>query len=439
MSNPANLVRPPVINAPPAPAAHGQRNINLDELGPVIAQIAAEVVTRQVPALIQNALNPSSHLSNARDQTIDEAHINDITDLDKIPDVVKCLREFSGKPGEFNSWKKSVERILKIYEHTKGTPKYYGILNVIRNKIVGNADIALESYNTPLDWPAITKCLTLHYADKRDLSTLEYQMTALIQGKSTVQTFYQEVYSHLSLILNKLGCLEVSTESLQILTQTYRDKALDTFIRGLNGDLPKLLGIKEPADLPQALHLCLKLQNQNFRTNYANSQQQTGKKYYSNPTPTNNRSKQYFHPQLAYIPNHQNHSSSKPTQNTGQQNYHYPQKQPPPRPSAPKPPEPMDVDMSMRSKNIDYANRPRQEQLAEKRPPPSQKSVIPHKTQRTYHIDTEHDDNAPNDYEYGYTEEENDQTLDEYSENVDYEEPDYTDQPTEFSDIHFLE
>ena len=36
-----------------------------------------------------------------------------------------------------------------------------------------------------------------------------------------------------------------------------------------NGNLPKLLDMKEPIDLPQALHLCLKLENQNFRANHA--------------------------------------------------------------------------------------------------------------------------------------------------------------------------
>lgn len=44
--------------------------------------------------------------------------------------------------------KKSVDRILHIYEPLRGTPKYYGKLSVIRNKITGNADVALESYNT---------------------------------------------------------------------------------------------------------------------------------------------------------------------------------------------------------------------------------------------------------------------------------------------------
>lgn len=66
--------------------------------------------------------------------------------------------------------------------------------------------------------------------------------------------------------------MDIGREPISLLTQTYRDKALDTFVRGLNGDLPRLLGIREPTDLPQALHLCLKLENQNYRSEYANNQ-----------------------------------------------------------------------------------------------------------------------------------------------------------------------
>ena len=61
--------------------------------------------------------------------------------------------------------------------------------------------------------------------------------------------------------------MNMSNEFLHMLTHSYRNEAFDTFIRRLNGDLPKLLGVKEPADLPQALHLCFKLENQNVRAN----------------------------------------------------------------------------------------------------------------------------------------------------------------------------
>lgn len=166
------------------------------------------------------------------------------------------------------------------------------------------------------------------------------------------------MYSHLSLILNKLGSLDTGKEALSLLTETYRGKALDTFIRGLNGDLPRLLGMREPADLPQALHLCLKLENQKFRTHYAQNQNDLPlrkQSYYSPPPlpqrgPNNQRQRQTFYPQLAHVPRFQINPrffnyEQVPT-NSNQP------RQPPPRPIAPKPlppPEPMDIDRSIRS------------------------------------------------------------------------------------------
>ena len=65
--------------------------------------------------------------------------------------------------------------------------------------------------------------------------------------------------------------MEFSEDALNAMTNTYREKALDTFIRGLNNNLPSLLMIREPTSLPQTLHMCLKLSNMNYRRNHANS------------------------------------------------------------------------------------------------------------------------------------------------------------------------
>lgn len=111
-------------------------------------------------------------------------------------------------------------------------------LGRLGNKIVGSADAVLESYNTPLNWDCISKCLTLPYADKKDLTTLEYQMTTLFQRNRWVQEFYQEVCAHLLLIMNKLSCLNANRKAKDLLTQTYRNKALDTFIRRLKAIYP---------------------------------------------------------------------------------------------------------------------------------------------------------------------------------------------------------
>jgi hypothetical protein len=72
----------------------------------------------------------------------------------------------------------------------------------------------------------------------------------MVQKGNSIEDFYREVYNHLSLILEKLASMNLSQDSLLTITQNYREKALDTFLRGLKGDLPRLLSMREPQDLP---------------------------------------------------------------------------------------------------------------------------------------------------------------------------------------------
>jgi hypothetical protein len=137
---------------------------------------------------------------------------NNLAYLDKIPDIVKGIKHFSVLPNEvgFSSWKYSVKRILNLYDHLKDTPKYYGILTVIRGKIVDNADNILNSYRTPLNWNRIIKCLNMQYADDRDIGTLKFQMISLIQKNERVTEFYNKVYRTLFLIFDKQCSMEMS-------------------------------------------------------------------------------------------------------------------------------------------------------------------------------------------------------------------------------------
>jgi hypothetical protein len=365
---------------------------------------------------------------NGLDQDFNIDLDSDLKGMERIPDIVKSIREFSGNPSEYGSWKKSVDRILRIYSNIVGTTKYYTILNVIRNKIVGDADIALESYNTPLNWEKIAKCLNLHYADKRDLGTLEYQMTTLIQKNNSIHEFYQLVYQHLSLILNKLSTMEMSHDALNVMTRAYRDKALDTFVRGLKGDLPRLLSIKEPEDLPQALYLCLKLQNVDYRVQHSLNVQQNRNVH---PPQVPPKKPINFFPQLLqnpqsmqrqnFVPNFQtagpqfgqnfnpNPFNSRPQfgQNFSgpkpQFGLQFNQKSSGPKPQFAqnsnqnfKKPEPMDVDASLRSRAVNYQNRPTMPNPNTKRAPtPSQQiSQQPNKFQRIFYTEQIQEENA---------------------------------------------
>lgn len=431
MANPNNLIRPPVLNAADNSSAlpsGSNRPVSAD-LQTYISEQIRSALRECIPELSQALRTYENRSDDSREHVqIDLGRPG--TDDDKIPDVVKCIRDFSGQPGQFGSWKKSVDRVLQCYESIINTPKYYCIINAIRNKIIGEADIILESYNTPLIWSEICKCLVNHYADKRDLRTLEYQMGALNQGNKSVVEFYQQVYGHLSLLLEKISCMTSSRESICLFTSSYREKALDTFIRGLKGNLPTLLAISAPEDLPQALQLCLKLENQNSRSEQLNvpKTKPNNNDNYKRINHYDNRQKMWqnapiqnqalFYPQNVPLrhslyPNN-NGYSSRPSfyrNNNNQGQYVY---TPPPRPSAPKPPprpEPMDVDTSMRSRNINYMNHPHaNDRFVGRRPPPPMND--PNKRQRNFHIEA--GENARYEDEIQNSDENFDQTLDDY-------------------------
>ena len=468
-----NLLHPPRLTFP-STSASGAAALNMTDLTEQISNIVRDILTKEGRQIMSNIINPQADIKNDLDQIIDTQVDHTLSDLDKIPDIVKSLRDFSGSPGEFSSWKKSVDRILKLYEHLKGSSKYYGILSVVRNKIVGNADRALESYNTPLNWNKISRCLTLHYADKRDLGTLEYQMTTLVQGNYTIPEFYQNVYQHLSLILNKLSCMEMGQESMDNMTQSYRDKALDTFIRGLKGDLPRLLSIREPVDLPQALHLCLKLQNVDFRTQYANNSNYNSQRRITPPIPPRRSNVQnqnsQFYPQLLHnpqgftnpytlgqhrasfaqnqFPRHQfqRHFPNQFPRQQFQQHFsqnQIPRHQQPNKPSfghspnqLPKP-EPMDVDRSLRSRQINYMNRPQPNQFPQKRPFNSYQSTqTPNKLQRVFHTEQDIEETDFQEQERYENDRDESHIPTEYEDP--YENPSF-DQPEELEDLSFLD
>lgn len=92
-----------------------------------------KICRKQYSELIRHILNLDATAARV-DREVDERHLGFQTELDKVPDVVRCLRELSDNAPGFSSLKNE-ERILKLYKSSKGTPKYCGILSVIKNKV----------------------------------------------------------------------------------------------------------------------------------------------------------------------------------------------------------------------------------------------------------------------------------------------------------------
>lgn len=285
----------------------------------------------------------------------------DLKEISKLPDAVKELQVFDGNPVHYVSWVHSVETVLKDYEIVRSKPIYRAILQHIRQKIRGKADSALVSYNIfDNEWPEIKRVLSLHYADKRDIRTLEHQLNRLQQGGSRVDDFYATVNHQFSLIISKIRTEEYSEETMSALIESYRNRALDVFVRGLSGDLSRLLIIQKPRTLPEAYSACLEMQNLNFRSNSVHVKA----------------------PNLISSPISYNfaQTNSPPPRPFPSRNSEFRRNYVPPRPLGPKPQIKMEVD-SFQSRNVNYMNRPGNPFKRE-----SRSDNYPRKQQRVFHI-----------------------------------------------------
>lgn len=184
----------------------------------------------------------------------------ELKEIARLPDSVKLLRTFDGQAERYLSWINQVQSIIDDYEIIKEKPLFRSIVQHIRRKIVGNADIVLCSYDIEDDdWPEIKKILELHFADKRDIHTLHRQLYQLSRERRTVEQFYLEVNKYLSLIVNRLKSEYQS--AAKVLIEEYRNKALDVFIDGLNEREATLMIIRRPKDLPEAFAFYLEIED----------------------------------------------------------------------------------------------------------------------------------------------------------------------------------
>ena len=293
-------------------------------------------------------------------------------------DIVKSIPEFDGNSTRYVSWRQAAVTAHKLYEGYEGSSKYYQVVAIIRNKIVGAADTVLSSYNTVLNFRAILARLDFSYGDKKSIFTLEQELLTLRQGSSTITHFYDEVEQKLTAILNKVLMSNQGNQQLiESLSRKYRENALRVFISGLRRPMCDILFSSRPIDLPSALALAQELETNSSRYNFATTfwNNSRGTNFHNSPHyqavgPSSSRDRQYRHQGVVQnnpinasgyaTPQqfHSNRNSNRFPQVSHNRSTQY---------------QPMEVDSSTRSNfqqksNIQYNTHNFQQKIAPKRP-----------------------------------------------------------------------
>lgn len=389
--------------------------------------------------------------------------------IEDIPDIVKGLPNFNGDPNELSFFLQDAEALVSLYtpnihSTVDDKNKYHVVCKSIRRKIKGEANDALVASNVNINWKMIRKTLTTYYGEKRDLETLDYQLMCCKQDGETLEKYYDKVNRILSLIANSIRTDERFShpEATKAMIYTYNRKAIDAFIRGLDGDVGRFLKNYEPESLAHAYSYCISFQNIEFRkniTSYKIPEVHTKPRNLIPAIPPKPAHLSRMHmkplmnlPQLRYNPP-MHFYPPKPFYNTQQQrNYPHFHPAPPRQPFVPQPPPnpqrnpfrapaPIDTDVSMRTANINYSNRP---QHSNQQHPPLKRPRLFHTHTESYQNpeieDTvnERSDFIPSDDEEYYPEPSH--TFDRYLRAIEAQQ----DQPNEFqepeeAELNFLE
>lgn len=175
--------------------------------------------------------------------------------------VLKNVPQFNGDPNRLYRFIATCDDLVSTYVVREFPIANATLLNGILNKITGNAEDVLNISGNNTSWADIRRTLIENFADQRDETTLNRDLTLLRQGNETPQDFYVRCQQMLSKIINFVN-LNIHDDSIKTVKRTfYTEQALQTFIAGLKDPIGSQIRCMQPTTLPMALKYVQKEQN----------------------------------------------------------------------------------------------------------------------------------------------------------------------------------
>lgn len=211
---------------------------------------------------VNNNLNPLLFINqtNMANNNNNPGQVDPFYSL-KIPDAIKDLPKFEGNPRLLYDFITNVEEILLIVTSINNPTYGRILLRAIRNKIDGPANEVLNMYGTPLEWSQIKANLILHYADKRNETSLIKDLHNLRQLNKSIEQFYSEVIEIYSTIRNHIQIHNNDPNVVKAKGDLYSEMCLNIFLTGLREPIGSTIRSMKPNSLAEAFANCIKEQN----------------------------------------------------------------------------------------------------------------------------------------------------------------------------------
>lgn len=282
---------------------------------------ASQSAAIQAIQTIQNQLLAqsiaSSEAQNSSTEAVSQTEAEEYADVsisingpnDVSIEIFKSLPVFNGDRDKYATWRSSVTTAIGFLDDHQNSSRYVEALLIIRNKVIGPAAKILNNYNTAFNFNAIIDRLDFSFKDRRPLYILEHELVVLQQKGLTVDEFFDLVNEKLNDIVNKINMTYKEKSTAKAFIQAATDKALRTFVTGLNGRKGELLYAAHPTSLQEAYARLQTIASDQERVNFARQYNYKGE---------NSRN-----PQIRTIqqPNRINENSSSNVKPNNQQNW----------------------------------------------------------------------------------------------------------------------
>lgn len=179
----------------------------------------------------------------------------------RIPDAIRFLPVYEGNPKALKEFIANVEEILIIIKGTEMTSYGKMLLRAIRNKIEGKANEALLSSGTALVWHDIKQNLINTFSDKRDESTLLYELHSLSLQNLSVTKLFETITEIKTSLFNQVENQDLPSAVATAKKEAFNQICLNTFVAGIKGPLGSFIRSAKPTSLIDAYESAIKERN----------------------------------------------------------------------------------------------------------------------------------------------------------------------------------
>ncbi|XP_045510069.1 uncharacterized protein LOC123705368 [Colias croceus] len=179
-------------------------------------------------------------------------------------DMLKLIPLFGGDKRILNLFFRKCEYIINKFRGHEEQNIY--VLHAITSRLIGDAAALLSEREDINTWPALKELLEQHFGDPRseDCTKISLESCKIKSGESYLE-FCNRIQNIRSLLISKVN-LSVDTEIKRAKIAIYNHTALNVFLYNLPESMVRIVRLKSPSTLEQALEIVL--EEVNFHEQY---------------------------------------------------------------------------------------------------------------------------------------------------------------------------